>query len=86
LNQWDKKYFRGKFIVLSRDENTFGGTFITILFQDCPDKVFVAWIYPEGSNKQLTLRKLTKGDFSDEDIRRINIRYKKLIDDKVHSI
>lgn len=86
LNQWDKKYFRGKFIVLSRDGNTFGGTLITILFQDRTDKVFVAWVYPEGSNKKLTLRKLTEGDFSNEDIRRINVRYKKLIDDKVHSM
>jgi len=83
MDKWDK-YFRSKFIVMSRDANPFGGTLITILFQDRPDKVFVTWVYPEGSNRSLTLRKLDAGDFSDEDIRRIRVRYKKLIEDKVH--
>jgi len=86
LRKWDKAYFRSKFIVMSRDTNTCGGTFITILFQDHPDKIFVAWVYPEGINKKLTLRKLDPGDFSQEDIRRINIRYKKLIADKDHAM
>jgi hypothetical protein len=86
LDKWDKRYFRSKFIVMSRDDNTFGGTLITILFQDRPDEVFVAWVYPEGISRKLTLRKLDRGDFSEEDIRRINIRYKKLIQDKVHAM
>jgi hypothetical protein len=86
LSKWDKAYFRSKFIVMSRDADTFGGTLITILFQDRTDKVFVAWVYPEGSNKQLTLRKLDAGDFNQEDIRRINGRYQKLIADKVHAM
>jgi len=86
LRKWDKTYFRSKFIVMSREANTFGGTLITILFQDRPDKVFVAWVYPEGSKKELTLRRLDLGDFNEEDIRRINIRYKKLIADKVHAM
>jgi hypothetical protein len=86
LSKWKKDYFRSKFMVMSRNDNKFGGTFITILFQDLPDKVFVAWVYPEGSNKQLVLRKFDVGDFSDEDIRRIKVRYKKLIEDRVHSM
>ena len=86
LHKWNKDYFRSKFTVMSREDNTFGGTLITILFQDRPDKVFVAWVYPEGSNKKLTLRKFDASDFSDEDIRRIRVRYKKLIGDKVHAM
>jgi hypothetical protein len=86
LSKWNKDYFRSKFMVMSRENNTFGGTLITILFQDRPDKVFVAWIYPEGSNKQLTLRRFDVGDFSDEDIKRIQVRYKKLIEDKTHAM
>jgi len=86
LSKWDKAYFRSKFMVMSRDANAFGGTFITILFQDRPDKVFVAWVYPEGSNRKLTLRKLDPADFSLEDIRRINVRYKALIADKAHAM
>jgi len=86
LVKWSKEYFRSKFIVLSREDNTFGGALITIIFQGRPDKVFVAWVYPEGVNKKLTLRRFEPGEFSDEDIKRINVRYKKLINDKVHSM
>lgn len=86
LSKWNKYYFRSKFMVMSREDNTFGGTFITILFQDRADKVFVAWVYPEGSNKKLALRRFDLGDFSAEDIRRIKVRYKKLIEDKTHAM
>lgn len=86
LRKWDKAYFRSKFIVLSRDGNTFGGTFITIIFEDRPDKVFVAWVYPAGQEKELTLRRFDLGQFNDEDIKRIRVRYKKLLEDKVHAM
>ena len=86
LQKWNKDYFRSKFMVMSRENNMFGGTLIKILFQDRPDKVFVAWVYPEGSNKHPTLRRFDAGDFSDEDIKRIRVRYKKLIEDKVHAM
>ena len=71
---------------MSRDSDTFGGTLITILFQERPDEVFVAWFYPDGSDRKLTLRKLEQGNFSAEDIRRINVRYKMLIADKMHAM
>jgi hypothetical protein len=86
LNKWNKDYFRSKFMVMSRENNTFGGTLITILFQERPDKVFMVRVYPQGSNKELTLRKFDLGNFSAEDIKRIQIRYKRLIEDKVHAM
>lgn len=86
LDKWNRECFHSKFIVLSRDPNTFGGTLITILFQERTDKVFVAWVYSAGRNKKLTLKELTVGHFRDEDLRRIRIRYKKLIDDKIHAM
>ena len=86
LDKWNKEYFHSKFIVMSRDQNTFGGSFITILFQDRPDKVFVAWVYPEGAAKKLTLRNFDLGNFSAEDVKRINTRYKKLIADTAHAM
>ena len=86
LDKWNKEYFRSKFTVLSRENNMFGGTLITILFQDRADKVFVAWVYPEGSNRKLALKGFDVGDFSEEDIRRIKVRYKKLIEDKGHAM
>ena len=86
LKKWGSDYYRSKFVVLSRDENTFGGTFITIIFQDRPDKVFVAWVYPEGSARKLTLRGWDLGKFTDEDIKRIRVRYRKLLEDKQHAM
>lgn len=86
LSKWSKNYFRSKFIVLARVDNTFGGTLITMLFQDRPDKVFVAWVYPEGGAKKLALRRFDVGDFTEEDLRRIKLRYKKLIEDTVHAM
>jgi hypothetical protein len=86
LDKWSKDYFRSKFIVMSRDGNMFGGTLITILFVDRPDKVFIAWVYPEGESRILKLKNFSPSDFSDEDIRRIRTRYKKLIEDKTHAM
>lgn len=86
LGKWDKDYYHSKFVVLSRNGNTFGGTLITIIFQGRPDKVFVAWVYPEGAERELTLRAFDLGNFTDEDIRRIRIRYKKLLEDKLHAM
>ncbi len=86
LHKWSKDYFRSKFVVLSRANGMFGGTWTTILFQDRPDKVFSAWVYAEGDKKKLVLRAFDDAKFSDEDIRRTRIRYKKLIEDKEHAI
>ena len=86
MDKWSKEYFRSKFVVLSRVRNTFGGTLITILFQDRADKVFVAWVYPEGAKKNPRLRRFEVGDFNDEDVRRIKIRYKRPLDDKPHAM
>ena len=86
LKKYREDYFQSKFTVMSRENNTFGGTLVTLLFQDRPDKVFVAWVYPEGSDKRLTLKKFSVSDFSEEDIKRIRVRYKKLIEDKTHAM
>jgi len=86
LKEWSSDYYRSKFVVLSREGGLFGGTFITIIFQDRPDKIFVAWIYPEGSNGKLTLRKLDASRFNDEDVRRTRTRYRKFLEDKEHAM
>ncbi len=51
LSKWDKAYLPSKFIVMSGDVSTFGGTLITILFQDRPDKVFVAWFIQRAAKR-----------------------------------
>lgn len=86
LRKWGKQRLRSKFIVLSREENTFGGTLIRIMFQEKPDKVFVTWVYPEGSEERLTLRRFDVDKFSEEEIRRIKVRYRRFLEDKVHAM
>jgi hypothetical protein len=86
LRKWSSDYYRSRFVVLSRDKNTFGGTLITFIAQDRRDKVFVAWVYPEGSMQALKLRALNLGKFNEEDIKRIGIRYRQLLDDKDHAM
>jgi len=86
LREWSSDYYRSKFVVLSRDRNTFGGTLITLIFQDRPDKIFVAWVYPEGSARKLTLRKLDPSKFNDEDVKRVRTRYRKVLEDKEHAM
>lgn len=86
LGKWSKDYYRSKFVVLFRDGNVFGGTLITIMFRGRQDKVFVAWVYPEGNEGKLTLKGFDLAKFNDEDIRRMQIRYRKLIEDKIHSM
>jgi hypothetical protein len=86
LDKWNRDYFRSKFFVLSRDRGLFGGTLITILFQDRPDRIFVAWVYPEGEEGKLTLRAFDLGNFTDEDIRRTRVRFKALLEDSQHAM
>ena len=86
LKKWNSEYYKSKFAVLSRDENPFGGALITLIFQDKPDKVFVAWVYPEGAKAKLNLRAFELGKFNDEDVRRIRVRYKAMLEDKKHAM
>jgi hypothetical protein len=69
-----------------RDGNPFGGTLIHILFIDHADKVFIALVYPEDEARNLTLQWFSPADFSDEDIQRVRVRYKKLIEGKTHAM
>lgn len=85
LGKWSKDYYRSKFIVLSRDESVFNVTFITIMFQDHPDKIFIAAVYKRAKAEYL-LRGLDVGKFSDEDIKKIQVRYRKFLQDKVHAM
>jgi hypothetical protein len=86
LKKWDKGYYHSKFMVTSRDINLFGGTSVQFMFEDRPDRVFDAWVYPAGSKRKPELRALDQADFSAEDIRRIKIRYKECLEDKVHAM
>lgn len=46
LDAFDKGYYGSKFVVVSFNKNLAGGADIFIAFQDKPDKIFYAWVYP----------------------------------------
>lgn len=86
LRKWNSEYYRSKFVVFSRDQNPFGGTLVRIMFQEKPDKIFIAWVYPEGEARRLTLRAFEPDKVMDEDIARIRSRYKELLEDRGHAM
>lgn len=85
LAKFSSDYYKSKFIVFSFDPCPLGGTFLTIMFQDTPDKVFTAWIY-DTSDHGLELRSMELAKFDDEQIGEFRIRYKEFLDDKVHAL
>jgi len=60
LDKWDRSYYPSKFYVLLIESAPIGGSLISILFQDKPDKIFVAWVY-----------RLAGGDTSSENLIRL---------------
>ncbi len=83
LKKFDKKYFKSKFIVLSRDPDLFGNNNILMIFLDKPDKIFLASVYK--NDLRLVIFEEDKS-FNKEDLRRVKIRYRKFFEDKKHSI
>jgi TonB family protein len=86
LKQWSPDYFRSKYIVYSRRPAVMGGTEIALIFQQKPDRVFVAWIYFTGENTP-ELRSFQPSEkITDEGMTRIRIMLRSLLDDKEHAM
>jgi len=45
LNNFDREYYQSKFVVLSAENNDYGGIQAYIAFVDRPDAIFFVWIY-----------------------------------------
>ena len=84
LKAIDLGYLKGRFNVLSQDPDVFGNTNILLVAVDKPDKVFHAMVYT-GNGYRLELFDVDDR-FNSEDMRRIRIRYRKFLEDKVHSL
>ena len=83
LRGFDKEYYKSKFIVLAVNGGILGGNFITIMFQDRPDKAFKAWVYKRGKYE---LRAFEPAKFSEDVVKRIQVRYRKFLQDKKHAM
>lgn len=84
LKSIDRAYLNSRFSVLSQDPDMFGNTHILLLAVDKPDKVFKAIVYTGGDLRLDYFR--INADFNEEDMRRIRIRYRELLEDKKHSL
>jgi len=82
---WDKSYLGSKFVVLSIDRGLMGGNFISIIFQDKPDKVFRAWLYTK-SKENIEVRTFDDAALPEEELNEITTRFGPYISDKALSI
>ena len=56
LNNFDKTYYRSKFIILDASDNDYGGVQAEIVFVDKPDTIFWVWVYRLGWDGEYVLR------------------------------
>ncbi len=60
LNNFDKSYYKGKFVIVDASDNEYGGVQADIVFVDNPDTVFWAWVYRLGGDGEYVLRGFSK--------------------------
>lgn len=86
LSKFDRDYYKSKFVVLVVEDGLMGGSFVTIAFQDRPDKVFKAWVYRAGSERRYELRSFEPAKISDDELKQMQVRYRRFLQDKVHAL
>lgn len=86
LASFDKNYYKSKFIVFSINDSIVGGVEISIIFQDKPDQIFTVWVYKlaDGRYDIRSIRDNPK--FTSDVMKKIQIQYKTILEDRVHSI
>lgn len=85
LANFNKDYYKSKFIVLSINNALFEGKEIQIVFQDRPDKIFSARIYKQTDDKY-DLKTFSESPLSAEEQSIILKRFQNFILDKEHSL
>jgi hypothetical protein len=55
LNNFSKKYYQSKFIVINAIDNDYGGVVAYIAFIDKPDAIFFVWIYGITGEQRLRI-------------------------------
>lgn len=57
LNNFNREYYKSKFIIYTAKDNKYGGVEADIVFVDKPDTIFWVWIYKlDGGNGDYILR------------------------------
>ena len=65
LDNFDKSYYKSKFIVLGASDGDYGGVQATIVFVNKPDTIFWAWVYRLGGDGEYVLRAFCRSGPSD---------------------
>lgn len=86
LSSFDKSYYRSKFIVYSIDNSFAGGKDIYVVFQDKPDKVFLAWVY-QLAGGAYDLRGFSQVlKYTPDNMSQMQQQYKTFLNDKIHAL
>ncbi|MBU4274957.1 hypothetical protein KKE19_04065 [Patescibacteria group bacterium] len=86
LSSFDKDYYKSKFVVFMIDDSIAGGKFIRIIFQDKPDKVFIAWVYKLAGGEYDFRGFSQDSTYTEEKMKEVQVLYKTILEDKFHSI
>lgn len=86
LSSFDKDYYKSKFIVYMISDSMAGGKFVRIIFQDKPDKLFIAWVYKLAGGEYDFRGFSQDSSFTEEKMKEIQIIFKTVLEDKIHSI
>lgn len=86
LSSFDKDYYKSKFVVFMMNDSIAGGKFIRIIFQDKPDKVFIAWVYKLAGGEYDFRGFSQDSTYTEEKMKEIQVLYKTILEDKPHSI
>lgn len=86
LDSFSKDYYKSKFIVFGINNSIAGGKEINIIFQDKQDKLFNTWIYKLGTGDYELRGFWQNKNFTDKEMKKIQIQYKKYLEDKAHAL
>lgn len=81
LSRWDRSYYRSKFIVLSIENAQMGGVWVTIIFQDHPDRVFRALVINSWA-----LAAFDSPDRTEENMEKIRTAFRQFLEDREHAL
>jgi hypothetical protein len=85
LARYDRSYYKSKFTVLALNDAITGGVNVRLIFQDKPDKVFVAWVYKTGDGIY-DLRGFWEDMDLTQNIEIIKKIYRKYVFDKINNM
>lgn len=85
LDAFDKSYYKSKFVVVSFNKGLFGGFDIYVIFQDKPDRIFYAWVYPLAEDGY-ELRGFGSEEPDPKEMNKLNEAYKNFLYDTEHAL